>query len=118
MRGRDLGTHGEQLAAEHLRRLGYRIVAQNQRSRWGEIDLIAQDGDEIVFVEVKTRRVSAAVGPEEAMTRAKLHRVEQLAMAYLDEHELEGSSWRVEVVSIETRDDGSAPRLRLHQDLL
>ena len=51
------------------------------------------------------------------MTRNKLHRVEQLAMAYLDEHDLEATSWRVEVVSIETADDGAPLRVELHQDL-
>jgi putative endonuclease len=56
---RALGARGEQLAAAHLRRLGYDVVARNVRTRHGEIDLIAADRDALVFVEVKTRRLSA-----------------------------------------------------------
>lgn len=53
---RALGLRGEQLAAEHLRRLGYEVLARNVRTRYGEIDVIARDGTVLVFVEVKTRR--------------------------------------------------------------
>ena len=117
MKGRSLGDFGEQLAVDFLGQRGYQILARNHRSLWGEIDVIARQGPDLVFVEVKTRRSGASVGPEEAMTPNKLHRVEQLAMAYLDEHELQSTSWRVEVVSIETAADGSPMRLELHQDL-
>ena len=51
-----LGAAGEQLAAEHLERLGFRILARNHRTRWGELDLVAYDGTTLVFCEVKTRR--------------------------------------------------------------
>lgn len=54
-----LGRRGEQLAAEHLRRLGFSIVGRNERTRYGEIDLIAFDCRTLVFAEVKTRRASA-----------------------------------------------------------
>jgi putative endonuclease len=117
MRGRSLGDLGEQLAVDFLGGRGYKILARNQRSLWGEIDVIARHGQDLVFVEVKTRRAGVSVGPEQAMTPLKLHRVEQLAMAYLDEHDLHATSWRVEVVSIETDADGKPVRLDLHQDL-
>ncbi len=87
---RVLGARGEQLAADHLRRLGYEILARNVRTRHGEIDLIAVDRGALVFVEVKTRRVSdrrGAVGVEQAplsglgaRQRARLRR---LAAAWL-----------------------------------
>src|ERR1700733_12536502 len=67
---RRLGALGEQLAAEHLERLGYRIVERNYRTRWGELDLIAHDGRLLAFVEVKTRRASGGAGsPFEARNR-------------------------------------------------
>src|ERR1700727_927113 len=67
---RRLGARGEQLAAEHLERLGYRIVGRNYRTRWGELDLIAHDGRLLAFVEVKTRRASGGAGsPVEARPR-------------------------------------------------
>lgn len=66
-RGRDgrrsLGSTGEDLAARHLRELGYELIARNVRTRHGEIDLIARDGSALVFAEVKTRRVSARGAP-------------------------------------------------------
>jgi putative endonuclease len=117
MKGRSFGDLGEQLAVDFLGGRGYEILARNQRSLWGEIDVIARHGPDVVFVEVKTRRAGASVGPEEAMTPLKLHRVEQLAMAYLDKHDLHAMPWRVEVVSIETDADGQPLRLDLHQDL-
>jgi putative endonuclease len=54
---RTLGRRGEQLAAEHLHRMGFTSLGRNERTRYGEIDLIAFDGRTLVFVEVKTRRV-------------------------------------------------------------
>jgi putative endonuclease len=87
---RSLGRLGEQLAAAHLQRLGFSVVARNVRTRHGEIDLIAFDGATLLFAEVKTRRLSrpgaagqleqdplAALGPRQ---RARLRR---LAVAWL-----------------------------------
>ena len=67
---RVLGRQGEDLAAEHLRKAGYRILDRNVRSRLGEIDIVALDGVCIVFVEVRTVR-SAAILPEESVGPAK-----------------------------------------------
>ncbi len=89
---RALGHRGEQLAASHLRTLGFRTLARNVRTRHGEIDLIAYDGCTLVFVEVKTRRVGArarGIRPDQqplvglgARQRARLRR---LAAAWLRE---------------------------------
>jgi putative endonuclease len=77
-----LGLLGEQLAATHLQRLGYDIVARRHRTRFGEIDLIARDGDVLVFVEVKTRR-AGPTAPWEALGDAKQSQVRRMAAAYL-----------------------------------
>ena len=83
---RRLGALGEQLAAEHLQRLGYRIVERNYRTRWGELDLIAHDGRLLAFVEVKTRRVSGGAGsPFEAVDRRKQAQVRRIAAGWLTE---------------------------------
>jgi putative endonuclease len=83
---RRLGVLGEQLAAEHLQRLGYRIVGRNYRTRWGELDLIAYDGRLLAFVEVKTRRVSGAAGtPFDAVDRRKQAQVRRIAAGWLTE---------------------------------
>src|SRR3984957_20951807 len=83
---RRLGVRGEQLAAEHLERLGYRIVGRNYRTRWGELDLVAHDGRLLAFVEVKTRRASGGAGsPFEAVDRRKQAQVRRIAARGLTE---------------------------------
>ena len=54
-----LGRLGEQLAAEHFARLGYRVLARNHQTRYGELDLVLSDGATLVFCEVKTRRIGS-----------------------------------------------------------
>ena len=76
-----LGRTGERLAAEHLERLGYAIVARNHRTRYGEIDLIAVDADALVFVEVKTRRGRGR--PWDALDERKQRQVRRMGIAYL-----------------------------------
>ena len=79
-----LGKRGEEAACRYLQRSGYEIVARNWRCVFGEVDIIAVDGDgTIVFVEVKTRRSSNAGFPEEAVTKEKRHRYERIAMSYM-----------------------------------
>jgi putative endonuclease len=76
-----LGRLGERLAAEHLERLGYAIVARNHRTRYGEIDVVACDGSTLVFCEVKTRRGRG--DPWDALHPAKQAQVRRMARAYL-----------------------------------
>ncbi|MFZ0043645.1 MAG: YraN family protein [Solirubrobacteraceae bacterium] len=79
-----LGEAGEQLAAGHLRRLGYEIVERNYRTRWGELDIVATRGGTLVFVEVKTRRAGgSAGGPFEAVGPGKQSRVRKMAGGWL-----------------------------------
>jgi putative endonuclease len=86
---RALGRLGERLAAAHLERLGYMILARNARTRHGEIDLIAFDGDALVFVEVKTRRsrrrwwLSAQEQPLAWLRSSQRARLRRLAAAWL-----------------------------------
>jgi putative endonuclease len=78
-----LGRLGEQLAAEHLERLGHTIVCRNHRTRFGEIDLIARDDETLIFCEVKTRRGRGQ--PWDALHEAKRAQVRRMARAYLTE---------------------------------
>lgn len=77
-----LGKEGERLAGEYLERRGYRVIHRNWRCRQGEIDLIALNPPETVFVEVKTRSSTAFGHPFEAITVAKLARLRRLAGAW------------------------------------
>ena len=81
-----LGRRGEELAARHLAASGLTIVERNWRCSQGEIDIVAQDGDELVFVEVKTRSSVAFGHPLEAITAVKLARLRRLAAAWCIEH--------------------------------
>ena len=101
-----LGTRGEALAAAHLEALGMCIAGRNYRTRYGEVDLIAQEGDTLVFVEVKTRRGSSYGTPEESVTPRKLDRLAKTAALYLQEHGLEQSAWRVDLLAIKLGKDG------------
>jgi putative endonuclease len=77
-----LGVLGEELAARHLERLGYEIVARRHRTRFGEIDLVARDGGVLVLVEVKTRR-AGPTSPYAAIDEAKQAQVRRMGLAYL-----------------------------------
>jgi putative endonuclease len=79
-----LGSAGEQLAAEHLARLGYAIVERNYRTRWGELDIVAAAAGTLVFCEVKTRRAGGrAGGPLDAVGPAKQAQVRRIAAGWL-----------------------------------
>jgi putative endonuclease len=79
-----LGRRGEELALDHLRRLGYHLVARNHRTRFGEIDLVVCDAATLVFVEVKTRRATGSGrGPWESLHERKRTQVRRMAAAYL-----------------------------------
>jgi putative endonuclease len=83
---RRLGQLGEQLAAEHLIRRGYRIIERNYRTRWGELDIVAFDGRTLAFCEVKTRRITdGAADPLEAVRSLKRSRVRKMAGSWLIE---------------------------------
>lgn len=96
-----LGRWGEGLAATHLESAGYTIVERNWRCAGGEIDLVARDQDEVVFVEVKTRRGRDFGAPEEALTPRKAEKLLQLGQRYVYEHALEDVNWRIDLVAVE-----------------
>ncbi len=104
-----LGRWGESVAAHHLEAKGYQIVERNWRCRHGEIDLVAQAGDELVFVEVKTRRGRAMGAPEEALTPHKSRKLMQLGQLYTAEKELD-VDWRIDLVAVELDKSGKLLR--------
>jgi putative endonuclease len=78
-----LGTSGEALAEDHLRGLGYGIVARDVRTPIGQLDMVARDGRTLVFVEVKTRAGHGFGLPQEAVDARKIRKLRQLALYYL-----------------------------------
>ncbi|KAA1420538.1 YraN family protein [Mumia zhuanghuii] len=97
---RAVGEHGENVAADYLQAKGMQVLARNWRCRWGEIDIVAQDGDTLVFCEVKTRRTTAYGTPLEAITPDKAARLRRLAGAYLADHDRCASRIRIDAVAV------------------
>ncbi len=100
-----LGRSGEDLAARHLAKLGYRILERNYGTRQGEIDLIALDRDTIVFVEVKTRTSNAFGAPELAVNQEKQKRMVKAALGYLKQKKMHQMACRFDVVAISGGED-------------
>jgi len=96
-----LGKTGEDLACCELERRGYAILARRRRQRVGEIDIIARDGETLVFVEVKARDGRDYGMPAEAVSVAKQRRIVQLATMYLARHRMLESRCRFDVVSVD-----------------
>jgi putative endonuclease len=110
------GRLGENLAAQFLEGKGYRIIERNYRYDRGEIDIIAQDGKDLVFVEVKLRETEAFGSPEESITPFKEEQLKKVAEGYLFEKNLEDQPCRFDVVAI-TFVDGK-PKIRILQNAI
>lgn len=105
---RTLGDAGERLAARELKRKRLRLITRGYRSYHGEIDLIARDGDRLVFVEVKTRRHGQ---PAEAVTPEKQRRLTLTALEFLKRHDLLDAPARFDIVAIVWPPDSRKPRV-------
>jgi putative endonuclease len=108
---RPLGQLGEELAARFLEGRGFEILARNCRSRLGEIDLVARDGQVCVFVEVKTRSGPAADPPQAGVDARKQARLARLALAYLARAWLTDLGCRFDVVAVTVDPAGGRPRV-------
>ena len=97
---RALGRRGEARIARYVKRRGMRIVARGQRLRPGELDIVAVDGETIVFIEVKTRESHEAGHPSEAVDSRKQRRLTQLALAFLKGHGLLEYRARFDVAAV------------------
>ena len=113
-----LGKWGEKVAAEHLTGLGYQIISVNHRTPFGEIDIIAQDGRELVFVEVKTRSSNALGNPEGSVTPKKQQHILNSAQHYLAALDPPVDEWRVDVVAITGRPGNIKIDIQVFQNAL
>lgn len=109
MRAKDaVGHYGEDVAARHLSEAGLEILARNWRCADGEIDIVARDGDALVFCEVKTRSATGFGLPVEAVTRRKADRLRRLAYLWLQQHPSGGVEVRFDVVGVLRQPLGAA----------
>ena len=118
-----LGKRGEDLAAGFLRSAGCDILTANYRCPWGEIDLVARDGEELAFVEVRTRRSFAYGSPQESITRRKAGNLVAAAEHFLQNHETfeddlanackvnNEIQWRIDLVSICLTKGSGSPQI-------
>ncbi len=113
MNRQEVGKLGEKAARKFLKKRGYRIREVGFRCPRGEIDIIAQRKDCLVFVEVRTK-VSLDFGtPEESITAAKKKKLVALALTYASTHQKLRSLWRIDVVAVELDDKGKLKRIEL-----
>ena len=112
----ELGRQGEKVAVRHLKKCGYAIVKRNYRSRLGEIDIIAQEGKKLCFVEVKARRGREYGEGKEAVTATKQAKIVRAALGFLMQHKLMAQDCRFDVVAVEFDKDGKKPEIELVRD--
>jgi putative endonuclease len=96
-----LGKLGEDLACRELARRGYAILARRYRTRMGELDIVARDGETLVFVEVKARATERCGAPAEAVTAGKRRTLALMAADYVARHRLHLRPCRFDVVAVE-----------------
>ncbi len=104
-----VGRWGERQAEEFLIRQGYCLLERNARTTYGELDLVMQREDVVVFVEVKTRTSGSFALPEDAVNHRKQQHLLQSAEAYMQAHPDLPSNWRIDVVAITRQQAGRPP---------
>lgn len=107
----DTGKRGELLAVDFLKRNGYKILENNFRCRYGEIDIIAMEGKGIAFVEVKTKTNDAFGPPKTAVDLRKQRQLSKAALAYLTQNKLTNHPARFDVVGISIIEDKTVVEL-------
>lgn len=98
---KELGNKGERLAEEYLKGRKYKILEKNFRSWFGEIDIIAQEEKEIVFVEVKTKSSHNFGSPEQEFNLVKRRKFKRAIQSWLWENKITGDNWRVDLLTLD-----------------
>lgn len=101
MNAKELGRYGEGVALHYLEGRGYQLIERNYNCRYGEIDLVMQQGRELVFVEVKARTSDRFGAPEDAVTRQKIRKLRQVIAAYLQQGAPRHYGLRLDAVAID-----------------
>ena len=115
---KQLGALGEKIAVEFLKRHKYKIRETNFRCPQGEIDIVAEKENCLVFVEVRTKMSREFGTPEESVTATKKEKLISLALAYLNSHEDLPSLWRIDMVAVEMGRDGKVSRVELIENAI
>lgn len=118
MKRKQLGALGEKIAKDFLKKKGYRIRETNYHCHEGEIDIIAQKGDYLVFVEVRTKSSGNFGTPEESVTPAKKERLVTTALTYLKNQQNLSPYWRIDIVAIDLDEKNKAKRIELIENAI
>lgn len=102
------GRYGEQLAVNHLQATGYEIITTNWRCSLGEIDIIAQKENILVFVEVRSRHADNTEASFESVNTRKQSKLASLVNEYIDLHKLDDKIWRIDVIGVAIPRSGKA----------
>ncbi len=106
------GARGEKIAQAYLQEKGYQVVDTNVRSTWGEVDIVASHGEELVFVEVRTRRSHQFGSAEESVSAAKKERLIATAETYIQGLPQPPAQWRIDLVSVQIGEGGKIKEIR------
>ncbi|HDQ22879.1 MAG TPA: YraN family protein [Candidatus Uhrbacteria bacterium] len=112
---KEIGDFGQQIAKRYLLNKNYKILGENYYCREGEIDLIAQKGSQIVFLEVKTRLSRNFGLPEEAVGKEKKEKMEKAALAYLEKEKVKNENYRFDLMAVEIDKQDQKARIRHHK---
>ena len=104
LKKKELGAKGEEKAVRYLQNRGYRVLERNYRTRLGEIDVIAEQGDDLVFIEVKTRSGNHFGSPFESVTHQKQKQLSKVALEYISKQDCHNRPSRFDVVGIELQE--------------
>lgn len=114
----EVGKLGEKAAQKFLKKRGYRIRETGFRCRHGEIDIVAQQKDYLVFVEVRTKSNLDFGTPEESITQAKKERLIASALTYTTTHQDIPPLWRIDFVAVELDDKAKTKRIELIENAI
>ena len=114
----ELGKRGEEMACDFLREKGYLILEKNYRTRYGEIDIVAEKEGTVVFVEVKTRATGTFGWPEEAIDARKQHKLALTAEHYLAVHHLYNKNYQIDSVGIVFGNGGEIREIRQEENIV
>jgi putative endonuclease len=101
----NLGSYGEELALKKIKKLGYKKIIRNYRCPLGEVDLVARDGDCLVFIEIKTRKGKSLAYAKEAVDARKRRQLSKVALSYMKSNQCNDVKARFDVIAI-TIDQG------------
>jgi putative endonuclease len=115
---RQTGNLGEKLACNFLANNGYRIIETNYRCRDGEVDIVTQQRDVLVFVEVRTKKNLRFGTPEESITERKKEKLRAVAEHYTQNHENLPPAWRIDMVAIQMNYNGKVLRIEIIENAI